>query len=157
MHKVLIVNLTRLGDIVQSIPLLKALKRQNPLRQIHYLAVAGFSDICEHIPEIDRVIPFNFGSAVFVAKEAIRDLQRRLDEVQAFIDELRGEQYTAVINLSHSRISALICHALDAPDTRGLTLNREGFRLIQHRWAKYFYVANLNRSLNRINLTDMNL
>ena len=154
--KFLVINLTRMGDILQSTPLLRAFKSRDPEVEISYLAVARFADVCRSIPEIDRLIPFDFGSAVAISKEAVRCLPRRLKEMQAFIDLLRGEDFDAVINISHSRISALICHLLGVANTRGLTVSREGYRLIPHPWARYFFTANLNRHYNRFNLVDIN-
>lgn len=155
--KILVINLTRLGDILQSTPLLRALKNVHPGCMIHYLAVHQFAEVCRHIPEIDRWIPFDFGSAIVVSKDAMRHLPRRLKEVEAFVEALRAENFDRVINLSHSRISALICHLLDVADTRGLTLDREGYRQIAHPWARYFFTANLNRAFNRFNLVDIQL
>jgi ADP-heptose:LPS heptosyltransferase len=79
-----------------------------------------------------------------------------LKEIDAFIDSLRRERFDEVINLSHTRISALICHLIGAPQTVGLTLDAEGYRLIRHPWARYFFTANLNRHYNRFNLVDVN-
>jgi lipopolysaccharide heptosyltransferase II len=154
-HKILIINLTRMGDILQSTPLLQTLKKQYPGAEIHYLVVQSFGEICRLIPEIDRIIPFEFNSAIAVSKNAIRHLPRRLSEVEAFIEKLRADEYDLVINLSHSRISALLSHLLAVPDTRGLTLDREGFRQITHPWAQYFFTANLNRTCNPFNLVDI--
>jgi lipopolysaccharide heptosyltransferase II len=155
--KILIINLTRMGDILQSTPLLKAVKRRNPRAEIHYMVVDSFTEICRLIPEIDRIIPFEFASAIAVSKSAIRYLPRRLKEVEDFIETLRKEGYQQVINLSHSRISALICHLLAVPEVKGLTLDREGFRQIQNPWAQYFFTANLNRTCNRFNMVDIHL
>jgi ADP-heptose:LPS heptosyltransferase len=155
--KILIINLTRLGDILQSTPLLRALKSHDPAGEIQYLAVDRFAEVCRHIPEIDEVIPFSFDSALAVSKDAVRQLPRRLKEVEDFVQSLRHRNFDTVINLSHSRISALICHLLNVQDTRGLTLDREGFRQIRQPWANYFFTANLNRTFNRFNLVDVNL
>ena len=156
-RKMLVINLTRLGDILQSTALLRALKESHPDAIIHFLAVDRFAEVCRHVPEIDQVIQFNFESALAASKEAISQLPRRLNEVAEFVQSLRQHQYDTVINLSHSRISALLCHLLNVHDTRGLVLDREGFRQIRHPWANYFFTANLNRSFNRFNLVDINL
>jgi lipopolysaccharide heptosyltransferase II len=154
--KVLVINLTRMGDIVQSVPLLAALKSGEEELHISYLAVTSYSEICRYIPQIDRLIPFDFNSSVAVSKEAIRYLPRRLNEIDEFIESLRKERFDEVINLSHTRISALICHLIGAPKTVGLTLDAEGYRCIRHPWARYFFTANLNRHYNRFNLVDIN-
>ncbi len=149
--------MTRMGDILQSTPLLRALKVKHPGAEIVYFAVSGFTEICRHIPEIDRLIPFDFNSAIAVSKEAIRYLPRRLQEIERFVEALKKENFDIVYNLSHSNISALMAHLIEVPETRGLTLNREGYRQISHPWARYFFTANLNRHYNRINLVDINL
>ncbi len=156
-HKILVMNLTRLGDILQSTPLLAELKRRRPSAEIHYLAVSGFAEVCRYIPEIDRIIPFDFNGAIAISKAAIKSLPKRIKEMDAFIISLQNEQYDAVFNLSHSRISALLCHLLNAPRTYGLTLDEEGYRRIQDPWARYFFTANLNRAYNRFNLVDIHL
>lgn len=156
-QKILVMNLTRLGDILQSTPLLAELKSRRPGVEIHYLAVSGFAEVCRYIPEIDRIIPFDFNAAIAISKAAIKNLPRRLVEMDAFITSLQNERYEAVFNLSHSRISAILCHLLNAPHTYGLTLDEEGFRRLQDTWARYFFTANLNRSYNRFNLVDIHL
>ena len=154
--KILVINLTRMGDILQSTPLLQALKFKYPDASIAYLVVTGFAEICQYIPEIDRIIPFDFNAAVAVSKEAVRYLPRRLSELRSFVSSLRGEKFDMVINLSHSRISALMALLIGVQHTRGLTLNSEGYRLIRHPWGRYFFIANLNRNYNRFNLVDVN-
>jgi ADP-heptose:LPS heptosyltransferase len=71
-RKVLVINLTRMGDIVQSVPLLTDLKSGGDDLHISYLAVTSYSEICRYIHQIDRLIPFDFNSSVAVSKEAIR-------------------------------------------------------------------------------------
>ncbi|RJP79184.1 MAG: glycosyltransferase family 9 protein [Candidatus Zixiibacteriota bacterium] len=156
-RNILVINLTRLGDILQSTPLLQALKAECPSPRIDYLAVSGFAEICRMIPQIDRVIPFDFNGAVAASKGAVSSLPRRVEELRGFFDGLAANRYDTVINLSHSRISALVCYLLNAPDTRGLTLDSEGYRQIRHPWARYFFTANLNRLYNRFNLVDIHL
>lgn len=155
--KILVINLTRMGDILQSVPLLKALKAREPEAVIYYLAVSGYAPICQFISPIDRLIPFDFNSAVAISKEAVRFLPQRIRELLNFVQTLKSENFDEVYNLSHSRISALICHLLGVENTKGLTLDREGFRQIRHPWARYFFTANLNRNYNRFNLVDINL
>lgn len=153
--KILVINLTRMGDILQSAPLLHTLRQADKDVHISYLAVTGYSEICRFIPPIDHLIPFDFNSSVAVSKEAVRFLPRRLREIRSFIESLRRENFDEVINLSHSKISALFCHLIGVPQTSGLTLDAEGFRQIRHPWARYFFTANLNRHYNRFNLVDI--
>jgi len=155
--KILIINMTRMGDIIQTIPLLKALHDKHPDHELCYFAVTGFTEICDLIPEIDRVIPFDFNTAIAISKEAVRLLPRRLNELDGFLASMQRENFSELFNLSHSRHSALMAHLLNIPKVRGLTLDNDGFRRIEHPWSKYFFIGNLNRHYNRINLVDINL
>ncbi|MFH1734363.1 MAG: glycosyltransferase family 9 protein [bacterium] len=155
--KILIVNMTRMGDIIQTTPLLQALQAKHPDHELCYFAVSGFTEICDLIPEIDRVIPFDFNAAIAISKEAVRLLPRRLQELDCYLVELHQENFTSLYNLSHSRHSALLSYLLNVPNIHGLTLDAEGFRRIEHPWSKYFFIGNLNRHYNRINLVDVNL
>ncbi|MDL1969664.1 MAG: glycosyltransferase family 9 protein [Candidatus Desulfofervidaceae bacterium] len=55
---ILVVNLLRLGDIVISTPLFKALKAHFPKAEISVLVRKPGADICKCVPEIDRIFVY---------------------------------------------------------------------------------------------------
>ena len=54
-RRILIVNLTRFGDLLQTSPTIAALRRRHPGAQITLMAEKNFADVCDDIPGIDRV------------------------------------------------------------------------------------------------------
>ena len=56
-RKILIVNLTRFGDLLQTGPTIAGLKAQEPGSRITVVAERNFADVCEGLPGIDRIWP----------------------------------------------------------------------------------------------------
>lgn len=59
MNKILIHNFTRLGDLLQSTPLLMGLKARDPSCEIVLAVHRRFQEVCEGFPFIDAVISFD--------------------------------------------------------------------------------------------------
>ena len=81
---ILLVNITRLGDMIQSTPTIIGLKQENPNAKITVLVEKQFESICYSIPEIDEVIPIDLGMTV-------RSISREGDgiiDAYEYVDEL---------------------------------------------------------------------
>src|SRR3989337_1536943 len=59
MKNVLIINLTRMGDLIQTTPVMAGLKDAYPDVRITLLINSAFAEICNYIPFVDRLISFN--------------------------------------------------------------------------------------------------
>jgi heptosyltransferase II len=57
--KILVVKICCIGDIVQSIPLLRTIKKNEPNSIITYVATTWCSQLVEMIPEVDNIIIFD--------------------------------------------------------------------------------------------------
>ena len=92
MEKILIIQLTRLGDSVQTLPVLKLLKRQRPDSNVTLLCVKEFSGIFSRTPFLDRLVAI---PAVDVAPMRGRAAFQRLSDYPALLEE-----YDSIINLT---------------------------------------------------------
>src|SRR6185436_19499859 len=54
-QKILIVNLTRFGDLLQTSPAIAAFERQYPDAHVTLMAEKNFAEVCDGIPGIDHV------------------------------------------------------------------------------------------------------
>ncbi len=59
------------------------------------------------------------------------------------------------INLTHSRLSAILLRLIDCPDTRGLALSSDWMRVIRGSWQTYFINSVFNRAYNDFNIVDV--
>ncbi len=157
-HKnILIIALTRMGDILQSSPTIVGLKKENPDARITILVDRQFAGICKGVPGIDEIYPIDMN---FLA-QGIAVGGEGLVEVFAFVsklvDEFRGRGFDYCLNMSNSAYTALLIKMLNIPKTKGWLSDDEGFRLMADPWAMLFsaFVYHSNRDFNGLNLVDI--
>ncbi len=153
-RRILIVNLTRFGDLLQTSPTVAALRERHPEAMITFLAEKNFADVVDGVPGIDHVERAeldHLGNLVLQGGTALLDGYRH---VERMIAELRAAQFDLALNLSSSRMTAVFLGLLRVPDVRGWSMTADGFRVIRHPWARLFATMCLNRRFATFNLVD---
>ena len=64
MAEILVINLTRMGDIVQTSPLLQGLRQQHPDAHIALLVIDAFRGVAQQIPAVDEVLVYEQDESV---------------------------------------------------------------------------------------------
>ena len=152
--RVVIVNLTRFGDLLQTSPTVAALHKRYPGTAVTMVAEKNFADVCEGIPGIDRIYRLDLdrlGALLLKGGPALLESYRYVEEV---LGELRRERFELALNFSSSRMSAVFMGLLGVPDTRGWTMTENGMRVIRHPWARLFATMCLHRRVATFNLVD---
>ncbi|MBI5057053.1 MAG: glycosyltransferase family 9 protein [Nitrospirae bacterium] len=155
--EILIINLTRMGDLLQTTPLMSGLKKENPGVRITLLINSSFVGICKGIPFIDELIVFDmhgFRDRLLNKEYSFIENYRFLEDL---INRISGKEYDLAMNLTHSRISALMISLVRAKEKRGFTVDPEGHRVIKHPWLRYFFNVVPNRDYNPFHIVDMYL
>jgi ADP-heptose:LPS heptosyltransferase len=153
-ERILIVNLTRFGDLLQTSPAIAALKRRYPEAAITLMAEKNFADVCDGIPGIDRVYRAELDRLGALILEGGAQLLEAYRYVERVIGELRAERFDLALNYSSSRMSAVFMGLLQIPDVRGWSMTADGLRVIRHPWARLFATMCLNRRYATFNLVD---
>jgi ADP-heptose:LPS heptosyltransferase len=155
MKNILILNLTRMGDLLQTTPLIAGLKKKYPDSKITLLANKNFADICKDIPFIDELHTFDVKQ--FAPKDGNGEpsLLMIYNYLDSLIERMKSKNFDTAINLSHSKLSAIFTSQLNVPDVRGLYSTGYGHRVIRHPWLNYFCNIIFNRRYNRFNLVDI--
>ena len=152
---ILILNQTRMGDLVQCTPLIAGLRRKHPDARISLAVNKSFEEFARKIPHVDELIVFD------VAQYNDRNWGREVIWVtlakylKKWLDALRSKQFDMVVNLSHSILSAYMIKYLGIPEARGFCCNEEGNRKTEHPWFQYFFTEPMNRAYNTFNLVDI--
>jgi ADP-heptose:LPS heptosyltransferase len=157
MKEILIINLTRMGDLLQTTPLMAGFKEANPGVRITLLINSSFVGICKGIPFIDELIIFDmhgFRDRLLNKEYSLVENYRFIENLINRIDE---KEYDLAMNLTHSRISALMISLVRAREKRGFTVDPEGHRVIKHPWLRYFFNVVPNREYNPFHIVDMYL
>ncbi|KND57886.1 putative lipopolysaccharide heptosyltransferase I [Candidatus Paraburkholderia schumanniana] len=102
MKRILIVKVTSLGDIVETLPVVSDLRRAFPSAKVDWAADAAFADIIRWNPGVDRVL-----SAPLRKFKKARNWND-LKEIAASIGELRAEKYDVIVDIHGVYKSAII-------------------------------------------------
>ena len=156
MKNILVLTLTRLGDLIQGTPLISGLRAKYPDAKITQMVSTDFAEFAERIPHVDETIVLNLRQ--FKGKE--EDRQRTLwvdvfQYLEQFMDEVKSRKFDLVVNLSHSKLSAFMNLYLNPKRTIGFACNKEGDRMSLHPWMQYFGIEPFNRAYNPFNLVEI--
>jgi ADP-heptose:LPS heptosyltransferase len=146
-EKILIIQLTRLGDGVQTLPVLKLLKRQRTGSNVTLLCVKEFSGIFSRTSFLDRLVAI---PAVDVAPMRGRVAFQRLSDYPALLEE-----YDSVINLTHNWVGGFFCRNVKGTYKSGLVNSDTSTGPVKSGQAKYLFASQKCRTENLFNIVDM--
>src|SRR6476620_4558204 len=113
--KFLVIRFSSIGDIVLTSPVVRCLKKQLPLAEVHFLTKPKFMTVVETNPYIDR----------------IHLLQ---DDWQAMIASLKEEQFDYIIDLHHNLRTLRVKKDLGLPSFSFNKLNIEKLIFVKLKW-----------------------
>lgn len=157
--KILVLQLARLGDILQTWPTLRALQRSGhdvslAVRPRFKAATEGLECVSKvHFFETRRYLEPILNAKLGGVAEGLRQLDQ-------FFESIAAEQYDMVINLSFSTLSSWICHELEWRSggrilVRGYSRHSDGALAIPDDTSAYFYAQVGIGRPNRIPVTHL--
>jgi ADP-heptose:LPS heptosyltransferase len=153
--KILVLNLTRFGDLLQTSPTIVGLRTRHPDAHVTVCVERNFADVCRGLPAVDRVWEIDLDAlGRLLLEDGPGGLRAAYGRVAETVEALRAERFDLALNYSSSRMSAVLMGLLGVPDTRGWTMTRDGHRLIAHPWSRLFSASALTRRLAPFNLVD---
>ncbi len=153
MYKVFIIQMTRMGDIIQTLPLLKRLHEVHPDVQITFLCVSEFSEIIRYSPLIHRYIKITASEAYSLKNSDAKKTVMNKILSHPFIKE----RYDLVINLTHDSESGYISGFIKSGNKAGLVCEEEPAGYIPDSWGRYLFSVVRNRLENSFNLVDIHI
>jgi len=153
-RKILLVKLTRMGDILEAQPLLRDLRSQEPNARITMVVNEAFRGAAELLPEVDEILSFPLFDLVKSMREGQRDLVGLYRWLETFSQALGATPYDLALNLTNSRLSGMLMGFLKARQSRGLWYDGEGLREVVGPLIRYFGANEGMRRLSAFNLSD---
>jgi ADP-heptose:LPS heptosyltransferase len=149
--KILVQNLTRFGDLLQSQPAMAELAGQG-----HEIAVAcldNFAGAAALVPEASKIFPLP-GARLLAGLAG--DWREALVAVSDFADAVCREfAPQAVVNLTPALSARLLARRLCGGAVRGFSLDAEGYRHESSPWATFLEASSANRGLSPFNVVDL--
>ncbi len=126
LHEILVVRLSSLGDVLMSLPAVKALKEGLPGTNVSWLVEGSVAELLSHQNFVDHVIRFPRDLIVGSAKRGSG--VRVLHHLGLFLKTLRARRYDAIVDFHGILKSALLDYAARAEKRIGFgrTLAKEG-------------------------------
>lgn len=137
-RKICIIKPSSLGDVVHSLPILPALRRQFPSSHISWVVNRAFKSLLEGHPDLDRVIAYDRGGSGISA--------RGVTGTSRLCAALLHERYDLTIDLQGLLRSGLMTAATRAKLRVGLADAREG--------AGLFYTHRVDASRRKLHAVD---
>jgi len=155
MKQVLILNITRMGDLVQMGPLLERLHEEWPDVQIDLVVDRRFAAVAALLGGLREVLTFDFHDLIDHSRAATRDVVALYDEFHAWAGPLRERRYDRAVNLTFNQPSTFLASYVAAPDLRGAHCGWDGGTVVTNPWMAYFTDIHRFRRVNRFNLVDV--
>ncbi len=152
--QVLILNITRLGDLVQTVPLLARLEQEWPGAAIDLLVDTRLAPMAALLPGLRHVRTYHFTTIFKNSQGGPRGDEPLSPDIAAWAHSLAAVGYDRVINLTFTRWSGLLAAAIGAPDTRG-AVTRNWISILKNPWLAYCVDMHQFRRFNRFNVADL--
>lgn len=150
---ILVINLMRLGDLVQSTPVLRGLRARYPQARLTLLAMDLFEAAARLLPGVDRLILFpGTALAPVLEREGWPAAVRRLADWAKHHLRPRPE---LVVNLTPTLTAGLLARLSGAAATHGLWVSDGRELATSPSWASYSLVASKARQANPFNVADL--
>lgn len=150
-----IVNLTRMGDLVQSTPLLRALRLAYSEAEIVLITLPAFREVGERLPMVDHVVDFDLDHMLPELDGRKGHLGRAWQELSEWCHDAHLSDVDIVVNLSHTQPSAWLCRVLEPKETWGLLRAKTGHPRVRGKWFDYLFSVMADRALNPFNLVEI--
>ncbi len=154
---ILLVNITRLGDMLQATPTIAGMKMENPDCKITVLVEKQFEAVCKCIPNIDEVLSIDLNMTMRSLAREGEGIIDAYEYISQTVKDLRARNFDYCLNMSSSAYTALLLKLVNVKRHGGWTSDDEGYRVIESEWAKLFAtsVFHANRQFNSLNLVDV--
>ena len=150
--KVAVIQLTRIGDIIQTAQAVRQLKAEKDNIEVTLIARRKFASGLQFLLDtiFDQTVYFD--TADFFAKKNFKDAQVR---VHNFINDIQKNEFDLVINLSYSKSSSYLTSLLKAKYHMGLMRNTRNEISINDKWSQYIYSTVMSSTNNPFSLVDI--
>jgi ADP-heptose:LPS heptosyltransferase len=150
--RALVIQQARLGDLVQSLPAIEAVRACYPNRPVDLLCPAPLGPVLASSPAIHRIIPWDGAQWRTWADQWTLDPAATLRTVQAFLDSLGELHYDQIYNLNQHVRGILLTH-LFSSYLVGAGQTKQADSGVSP-WTEYLRRVAKERGENRVHLSD---
>ncbi|MCA9472043.1 MAG: hypothetical protein MRJ96_13030 [Nitrospirales bacterium] len=148
----LVIQLARLGDLVQTLPAVVALQAAYTEDQFDLLCAAPLVSVGKSFPGVKQVLPWDGTEWEQMAQKVSSETDTALSQAAAYLERYQNSAYALAYNLNNHSRAILTAHLLAAkvngPGCYG-PLSSE-----LPNWSRYLNLVGAHRGRNRVHLAD---
>ncbi len=152
---ILVVQLTKMGDFLQTTPLLYRIKQKYPKASLTALIDSGNMELAQGVPLIDEIVPLDLRSIHQMMNDPKQSLSQKYNFLRNSLVRFKEKKFDLIYNINFSNISALLCQFFPKTPVIGYRLNPEKFELRKDPWVSFIFYLLRDRNLLRLNLVDL--
>jgi len=154
--RILVAQMTRMGDVLQTSPLICALKQQHPDAHITAMVRRMGKPIVERNPDVDDVIVYEEDNMFLDMRARDSDrLLRAFERAESYIDRIKAGRFDLCYNCTNSVSSAMLLKIAEVPHVVGVHMTDDWQFVQRGPWTKYFFTGIFNREYSDLNLCDV--
>lgn len=152
-RKIVVLQLSRIGDIIMSLPVLEALSKQYKGAEICFFINGMFEELLPDSPFF-RIVPVHF-NALFEKLIEADTVENSLDVLDDYLGEYFNDHFDLVVNLSSQKLSAIITSLLNADDKLGLAFSEDESLINPHPGLSLFTKIKTGRKINWVHQVEI--
>ena len=155
--KILVIQTSRFGDLLQTTPMLHTLRRRYSKADITVLSRYNVLEVYRDNPDVDHVELFNIEEYTERLMAAPSDIFSYYAELRDSVKHLKAKGFDMVINITHDRFSSFLTYLISPPEIRGMFLSPDTKLRLQVNgfWFQYLRCASNFRTIASFNLVDI--
>ena len=157
MKRILVIQIARTGDLIQTTPLVQDLQRSNPEAKIDLLALSGNESVVQGMPGLDQVLTVHEAEMNLMNEEVASSIAKRSMPAMAsdWIRDMGFARYDEIYNVSAQWLGCWMMRELPSVQKIGGLLTQNGEWLFTCDWGTYQAALLDFRDWNRVNLVDL--
>lgn len=150
-----ILQLTRFGDLIQTVQAIEDLKRSHPEYRVILIARTQFAKPLEFLlKRVFTKIYFLDTKKIFENSE-VQGLKGSFETLNSFLGEISKESIDVLINLSFSKSSAYLASLIRSQHKIGTYFDYNNKMCINDKWSQIVYSTVMRGSLNPYSIVDI--
>ena len=155
MTRILVIQLCRMGDILQTTPMLRGLRRRYPDAEITLMLHDQFAHVPVPAALFDRLVAFPCSAIAEAMSRAHSEWATLVATLRAFVTSLGPSPFDLTLNLTHSDLAGLLAAVVPSREVRGGLVAADRTRVVQGPVMSYFLASQTSRELGCFNLVDL--
>jgi|GEM_PF-2082931 lipopolysaccharide heptosyltransferase II len=155
--EILIIQILRMGDALQLVPLMQGIKELFPESRLSLLTSRLGAGILSPQPEVDDIFVLEKTEiAALMETGTKQDTLSAVDRLAKNLTPVFIKPWDWVINFSYSFATAQLSFLIDAKHRSGFTANKHRQYISKEKWFAYSMASFVNRRYSVYNWVDIN-